>query len=458
MYRFAENAHFCDNFGMRHDFIFKKLHHNEFSPNLGRKLSIMKFYLTVVFAWICWSFGLIGYVNASVPDSATYQEILHIAAQVTKRYIPDKRTAIFELVAADSSTGTYRVVTTVPAAQAYFNQLLSELRILPAKVTINLLPDASVADRTVGVVNLSVANLRVQPSNQAELASQVLLGTVIDLLQHKDGYYRIRTPEGYIAWMSTSSATPMSAAESVHWKTAERVIFSADFGHSYTAPDERSLRVSDLVMGNILCVKGKSDGFVHVSYPDGRLAYVRSDLVRPFDKWLDTLRPTAAHIIATAKTMMGIPYLWGGTSVKGVDCSGFTKTAFYMNGIVIPRDASQQVLAGQPVDILSNDTLDREKALKQLQPADLLFFATGNNRPPDARVTHVALYLGNGEFIHSAGTVRINSMLPGATNYEDFQTRTLVAARRYIGQTDQTLQPISSHQSYREQQTEKQHP
>ena len=89
------------------------------------------------------------------------------------------------------------------------------------------------------------------------------------------------------------------------------------------------------------------------------------------------------------------------------------------------------------------------KALKNLKPADLLFFASGKNSNPNARVTHVAMYIGNGEFIHSAGTVRINSMLKDAANYDDFQTRTVVAAKRYIGVDDPQIQTIKNNPYYK---------
>ena len=78
-----------------------------------------------------------------------------------------------------------------------------------------------------------------------------------------------------------------------------------------------------------------------------------------------------------------------------------------------------------------------------------MFFAAGKANNPNARVTHVALYLGNGEFIHSAGTVRINSMLKDAANYDDFQTRTVVAARRYIGSSDTQIQKIKDNSYYK---------
>lgn len=390
-------------------------------------------------------------VNAQthLQDSAEYNKITHIVEEIKTLYAPDQRTALFELHPPNEGlSARYQVTTTEAEALPAFRRQLANNDISETNIMINLLPDSSVGENVSGVVNLSVANLRVTPRNQAELASQVLLGTTVDLLQQANGYYRARTPEGYIAWVSTSSVTPMSPEEVGRWKLARKVIFTADFGHAYTEPDLQSLRVSDLVMGNLLIALDQTNGFYHVQYPDGRLAYVADELVRPFDEWLGTNNVTAESVLAIAKSMMGVPYLWGGTSIKGVDCSGFTKTAYFMNGIIIPRDASQQVLVGEPIDILSADTLNTEKALRNLRPADLLFFASGQGRSSDARITHVALYLGNGEFIHAAGTVRINSMLPEASNYSDFQSRTLVAARRYVGQEDTGLKAVATNPSY----------
>lgn len=405
----------------------------------------MRFLLLSLF---CLPLSIASWAESRLPDSAEYKRISDLAEQTIRHVIPDKRTAIFELTRASGSSPLYRVITTETEAQKYFTRLLVEHHIPHTKVAINLLPDSSVEGKVTGIVNLSVANLRVSPSNQAELASQVLLGTQLDLLQYRDGYYRVRTPEGYIAWISESSVSPKSASTLTQWQTNDKIIVTADFGHAYSQPDEQSLRVSDLVMGNLLNVLDTSGEFIHVLYPDGRDGFIKSQNVQPFATWLSTRQLTAENVLKTAKTMMGLPYLWGGTSVKGVDCSGFTKTAFYMNGLIIPRDASQQVLAGQPVDILSGDTLNVEKALRNLVPGDLLFFASGTGRSSDARATHVALYLGNGEFIHAAGRVQINSMVSGTPNYGALDTRTLIAARRYIGQADSALQPMDQHPFY----------
>lgn len=407
----------------------------------------MRFFL--LFLFICPFFNAKGNPPVHQPDSAEYRAIVRIANVVSSRYIADTRTALFEVQEAEGPSDGYRIRTTEPQALADFERLLAEHNIPTANLSIALLPDSSVEAPT-GIVHLSVANLRTAPRNQAELATQALMGTQVDLLQKRDGYYRVRTPEGYISWVNASSVTPKSGVELQQWQAAPKVIFTADFGHTYQAPRRDAMRVSDLVMGNILVAEGEADGFVRVRYPDGRTGYIERGQVRAFDEWLGALQPAAPEILDIAKTMMGLPYLWGGTSVKGVDCSGFTKTAYYMNGIVIPRDASQQVLAGLELDVLTDGDLDTAKILQNLQPADLLFFAAAKGRAENPRITHVALYMGNGEFIHSSGTVRINSLLRGAPNYDNEQASTFVAARRYLGQEDPGLQSLTTHPAYQQ--------
>src|SRR5690606_4713698 len=230
--------------------------------------------------------------------------------------------------------------------------LKQELKQFSPSIKYQLLPDTSVQDKKQGIIQLSVANLRSKPGHSEELATQVLLGTKLDLLQKTRSDYRVRTPEGYIAWVPTSSVTAMDSMTFVDWQKSPKLIYTNEFGKSYSKPDQKSIRVSDLVYGNILTLTKENKNFYEVKYPDGSIAFIPKDEAIPFDNWLKTRDLTAENIINSAKSMMGLPYLWGGTSVKGVDCSGFTKTSFYMNGYVIPRDASQQVLAGDEVQIV----------------------------------------------------------------------------------------------------------
>ncbi|MGB7527922.1 C40 family peptidase [Sphingobacterium cellulitidis] len=379
-------------------------------------------------------------------DSTIYKKVDLIVQDAKKQFAPDKRTKIVAITAANAINNNYVIESSVPEASQFIKTQTANI---PAHIQINPLPDATVGEKQHGVVNLSVANFRTKPGNASEMATQAILGTEVDLLQKVDGEYRARTPEGYISYVPASSVAAMNETELQNWRKLPKVIYTAEFGKSLSKADPKSIRVSDLVYGNILGLLAEEGKFYKVSYPDQRIAYIPKDEALTFEKWISSRNLTPENVISSAKTMMGLPYLWGGTSVKGVDCSGFTKTAYYMNGYIIPRDASQQVLAGQTIDILDKDGhFDPTKALKNLKPADLLFFASGKNSNPNARVTHVALYIGNGEFIHSAGTVRINSMLKEATNYDDFQTRTVVAAKRYIGVQDQQVQKIQENPYY----------
>ncbi|TDS17496.1 C40 family peptidase [Sphingobacterium paludis] len=397
------------------------------------------------FAFFCCLLSL-SLVSKAQHSTSPDQDVQKALAEFRLKWAPDKRTSIVELVDEKDDDGTYHIQISDPQLKSELEKDLSKWK---GSFTILALPDASVGDATAGLVNLSVANLRTAPSHAAEMATQLLLGTQVDILQKNGSDYRVRTPEGYIAWVPTSSITPIADEKLKMWNRNDRVIYTAEFGKSYSAPDRQSQRVSDLVYGGILSLVSATDTFYKVAYPDGRIAYIPIEEAQLFSLWLKTRDANADNIIRSAKSMLGLPYLWGGTSVKGVDCSGFTKTSYFMNGLVIPRDASQQVLQGQTIDILDkNGDFDPQKALKNLKPADLLFFAGGKNKSKNARVTHVALYLGNGQFIHAAGSVRINSMLKGAADYDDFQARTVVAAKRFLSAKDPKIQNISASHYY----------
>lgn len=405
------------------------------------KSNIKYFYLSALL--------LTTYANKSYSqiDSTAYKLLVDKINTAKSIYAPDKRTKFIELSGVNIPKNEYEVQSTEKNAIDY---LSNELKNTNSTIKYSLLPDSTIQDKKIGIINLSVANIRTKPGHDSEMATQAILGTKVDILQKSKGEYRVRTPEGYIAWVPTSSVAAFNAAEFEKWNNADKIIYTTEFGKSYSKADKKSLRVSDLVYGNILALTKENKDFYEVKYPDGRIAFIPKDEAISFDKWVNSRKLTDENVISSAKTMLGLPYLWGGTSVKGVDCSGFTKTSYFMNGYIIPRDASQQVHAGDKVEILGADgNFDPAIALKNLKPADLLFFAGGKGSNPNARVTHVALYLGNGEFIHSAGTVRINSMLKDAANYDDFQTRTVVAARRYIGSSDTQIQKIKDNSYYK---------
>ncbi|WP_432711633.1 NlpC/P60 family protein [Pedobacter sp.] len=364
-------------------------------------------------------------------DSNLINRIKELTTQLGKKVAPDKRTAIFNVQVLETPTATVELETTIPSAVA---ALRSEFQKAGLNVIVQpkLLPAAELGTQLYGVVRLSVANNRKEPAHSAEMMTQMLMGTPVELLKKERGYALVRSPDQYISWVETAALAIMDANDLQSWKNAQKLVYTADYGFTYAAPNEKSQRVSDVVNGAIFKVLGKEKGFYKIQYADQRLAYVPVQTAADYQNWVKRPNPKATAILNTAKTLIGVPYLWGGTSVKGVDCSGFTKTSYFLNGIVIPRDASQQALVGTPVDVLEADTLNLQKALKNLQPGDLLFFAAAKGKTPNARITHTAIYMGNGQFIQSAGMVRINSIDASAADYDAYNTKTLVSARRML--------------------------
>jgi len=167
----------------------------------------------------------------------------------------------------------------------------------------------------------------------------------------------------------------------------------------------------------------EKDNLFNVILPDGRHGTIEKSKAQKFSQWCSEKTMTADNMILFAKTCTGTPYMWGGTSTKTCDCSGFTKTIYFSVGIILARDASLQFLHGQPVDISSS--------LINLEPGDLIFFGHLNNGVK--KITHVGMYIGDTEVIHSSGMVRINSLDSTRTNFSRHLKETMMGARRIIG-------------------------
>lgn len=385
-----------------------------------------RFYLLLVF-FIAAQHSLQAYADN---DSVQVKRVEELLQRVQRQFAPDKRTSVFNAVIESANPLSIRVETTSKEALLHLRKFLAQSNIEP-ELKEHLLPSADLGNRIYGIASLSVCNNRSMPTHTAELVSQTLLGTPVEILKREGGYYLVRTPEGYISWTEEAGISIVDKTVFTRWTQANRIVFTAEYGHAYSEANTESLPVSDLVAGNILELKGKKKKFYRVAYPDGRTGYVPVKQAELYTKWVSRPDPDASEIIRTAKSLIGVPYLWGGTSVKGLDCSGFTKTSYYLNGIILARDASQQALTGEEVDIHENDTVSIAKCLKNLLPGDLLFFGrTKADGIP--RIIHTAIYIGKGEFIQSAGLVRINSLLKQAANYDTHQTRTLMSARRIL--------------------------
>lgn len=282
-----------------------------------------------------------------------------------------------------------------------------------------------------GIVEFSANFMREKPGFTEELGTQALMGTVVDILDESGYWLKISSPEPYTAWTVKMGVAEKTDREIDEWLGSRRYIFTADYGHVYESPSESGERVTDLVSGDImrakLSKKGKAvseKGFAVVILPSGKEGYVRKNALEDFSSWAEKASATPENIISTAKKFLGTPYFWGGTSIKGVDCSGLVRATFFLNGSLLPRNASQQALSGDPVDVSGVS----EGRLDSLEKGDLLFF--GNKR--SGKISHVGIYIGEGKFIHSSQYVRISSLRKEDEDYYS-GTVNLVSGRRVCG-------------------------
>ena len=339
------------------------------------------------------------------------QEVFNsISKEVKSEFAPDRRDKTFEtkLKEVDGKWVLYGSTTEAEAKAALLEKLAAKK--IDVLDSMKVLPDAALVNegKIYAVVSHSVANLRYEADYSSEMATQVLMGTPLKVLEKKSYWYRVVTPEGYIAWVTVGSVKTMNEEELTAWRGSERVIVDV---HYTLFRDKSSKKVVN--------------GYQEVKLPNGKTAYVPASDVKCLKKWLDSRNPTTDNILNTGKQFLGFPYLWAGTSIKGLDCSGFVKTSHFLNGIILRRDASQQAKVGEEIDITNG--------IENLKKGDILFFGRKATADRPARVTHVGMYLGDGMFIHSATFVKINSLVPGTDNFYD---GTMVCARRINGMQD----------------------
>lgn len=375
------------------------------------------YFAVVLVAFACT--GGVGKTAGELPEN-----MKEMADTVRARYVPDKRVAVFDVdYKVHGKNVTVKGVTTSAPAKA---ALLAELEKNKYIVTdsLRLLPDSvDLEGKTYGIVNLSVCNMRVDDDFSSEMMTQALMGMPVKVLQRRS-WYRIQTPDNYIAWVHRKGIHPVTKAEYDAWNDADKVVVTSHYGFTYRKPDTGSQTVSDVVAGNRLKYEGAAGEFYKVGYPDGRQAYIPKSSARPEKEWRASLKQDASAIIRTAYTMMGIPYLWAGTSSKGVDCSGFVRTVLFMHDIIIPRDASQQAYVGEHVDIAPD--------FGNVQPGDLIFFGRKATADKKERVVHVGIYLGDKKFIHSQGDVHVSSFDPADGEYDEYNLNRLLYAVRVL--------------------------
>jgi len=368
-------------------------------------------------------FGLLVIINMFLlcivanAQSKEIRIVTRILSSVDKKFAPDKRTAIFSVqVVENLGQIVLKGRTNFPEAKRVVLDSLSMQRI-NYRDSIVVLPETSLGGKIWGLATISVANMRTGPDHATELASQILMGTPVKILAAVDGWLQVQTPDQYIGWVDELGIALKTEAEMTAWKQSKRFVFNEVTGYALSAPGKKASHISDLVLDDLFELVSEAKGYFQVRFPDGRTAFVKKSDCISYHEW--TNRPVDLQsILSVAKQLLGAPYLWGGTSCKAVDCSGYTKTCYYSQAIILARDASQQARYGVHLDF---------KDHKNLQSGDLLFFG----RTPQ-RITHVGLSLDNEDYINASGLVRVNSLNPNDPKFKHNDPKSLVSVSRIL--------------------------
>jgi len=282
------------------------------------------------------------------------------------------------------------------------------------------------AKNSIYVVMIPVANMFSGPSEQTDVVSQARYGSNVILLTARGEWSRIQTADHYRGWVPSRHLRLVQSGAG--YATAGAIVqvesLFANIYHEHdvtrhkpvlTIPFEASLVVIPDAPSRdpakdkpAKAAKNTHDGWLQVRLPD-----MRSEWIQASDVIADLKPLSIPESIELAKRFLGIPYLWGGTSSFGFDCSGFTQMLVRSRGVNMPRDADKQAAwtGVAPVD------------RKDLQPGDLLFFGSSPRN-----ITHTGMFIGDGQFVHD--TTNGHPVVQISRLDDEPWTHFLVACRR----------------------------
>lgn len=247
------------------------------------------------------------------------------------------------------------------------------------------------------------------------IQSQLLYGQEVLVLEEKENYFHIialtqgssKDDRGYPGWVPKCQITKVA-----DWKLADSpvAVVTSNLTTLFSTEEKELLELS---FQTILPVVGNGKEKVKVQLPDETFGFLKTGDISVYNDISSIPKGSGTDIVQSGEKFLGLPYLWGGMSGYGMDCSGFSYTMCKANGYIIPRDAHDQAKEGEEVP------------LNAMEPGDLLFFAYEEGK---GKIHHVGIYYGDGKLLHSPKTGRDIEILPMEnTIYE----KELCAARRY---------------------------
>lgn len=253
---------------------------------------------------------------------------------------------------------------------------------------------ACLGARTRALVRTSVTDFLAEPRADAPRVSQACLGSVLRLVDQSDRWYRAHAEDLYLGWLRADQLIPMTLAEARRWsaQVTHRVSVPRTFIHRQPRVQAEVAAKASLLTP--LAVDAEAESWLRLRLPGGGIGWISAEAAGAEDP---VRRGDRAGLETLALRLSETPYLWGGTTPWGLDCSGLVQLLYAAAGTLLPRDTDQQLAACRPL---------REA---DLEPGDLIGFPG-----------HVGLYLDGHRLLHANGRqarVTIDSLDPAAGPY-----------------------------------------
>jgi hypothetical protein len=233
-----------------------------------------------------------------------------------------------------------------------------------------------------GIANLSIVPVRTEPKEQSEQVTQILFGETFSILERrKTWYYIISNFDNYEGWIDTKLVKIITEDEFNQINFSNKIITNDIITIITKESDKTALLI---VAGSALPNFNETDSSFTIC---DEKYFVNQNI----SKLTNNVRK---EIISTALKFINAPYLWGGSTHFGIDCSGFSQIVYKICGIDIPRDASQQVNIGTTLNIID-----------EAKKGDLVFFDND-----EGKIIHVGIFMDNERIIHASGGVRIDKI------------------------------------------------